>query len=191
MSALTLEQLLDRSYELYRPSPRGHWQRRVQTLASEWLACPVILCWTVAEEARAHALSKIPITARAHPPRWLGLTTPLKADMQVATVLASHIGCVANLMDQRATPDNMQIPKRWVQSLTTRQIQACTIAASGQTNRAISEELGIAPRTVARLLQEAYRRLGINSRSELAAECALDRPPTPIHMRSDDKPPDP
>lgn len=190
MSALTPEQLLNRSHELYRESPRGHWQRRIQTLASEWLGSPVILCWTVEEEADAQVLSKIPIADRAHPPQWLGLTAPLTgADVLVTSILADHIGCVADLMDQRATPDNMQIPKRWVQLLTARQIQACTIAASGQTNQAISEELGIAPRTVARLLQEAYRRLGINSRAELAVECALDRPPTPIHMRGDDKVP--
>ena len=47
-----------------------------------------------------------------------------------------------------------------------------TLAAGGQTNREIAQALFVTPKTVEVHLSNAYRKLGIRSRRELAA--ALD-----------------
>jgi DNA-binding NarL/FixJ family response regulator len=46
------------------------------------------------------------------------------------------------------------------------------LAAEGRTNRQVGEELFVTPKTVAMHLSNAYRKLGVASRLELAA--ALD-----------------
>lgn len=50
------------------------------------------------------------------------------------------------------------------------------LAARGYTNAQISEHLRIAPGTVARSLQEAYRLLGVGGRSDLDIPVLLTRP---------------
>lgn len=55
-----------------------------------------------------------------------------------------------------------------VDPLRPRELDVARLVAQGLTNPQIAERLGIRPRTVATHLENAYRRLGIGSRAELA-----------------------
>ena len=56
-------------------------------------------------------------------------------------------------------------------SLTPRQRQVCELAAAGKGNRAIAE-LFLSIKTVETHLAAGYRKLGVNTRADLAAELA-------------------
>jgi DNA-binding NarL/FixJ family response regulator len=51
--------------------------------------------------------------------------------------------------------------------LSARQIEVSRLVATGLTNAAIAEQLGISPRTVTSHLDHIYGRLGIGSRAAL------------------------
>jgi DNA-binding CsgD family transcriptional regulator len=55
-----------------------------------------------------------------------------------------------------------------VESLTARELRVATMAADGQTNREIAQALYVTPKTVEVHLSNAYRKLAIGSRRELA-----------------------
>jgi DNA-binding CsgD family transcriptional regulator len=57
-------------------------------------------------------------------------------------------------------------------ALTPRQRQICELAAVGKGNRAIAQELFLSIKTVETHLAAGYRKLGVNTRAELAAELA-------------------
>ncbi|HEY6889746.1 MAG TPA: LuxR C-terminal-related transcriptional regulator, partial [Solirubrobacter sp.] len=57
-------------------------------------------------------------------------------------------------------------------ALTPRQRQICELAAAGKGNRAIAQQLFLSIKTVETHLAAGYRKLGVNTRSELAAELA-------------------
>jgi DNA-binding CsgD family transcriptional regulator len=59
-----------------------------------------------------------------------------------------------------------------VSGLTAAERRAVTLAANGQTNRQIAEELFLSVRTVEIHLTNAYRKMGVARRSELAAALA-------------------
>ncbi len=52
--------------------------------------------------------------------------------------------------------------------LTPRQADVMALGLRGRTNAAIANELGISPRTVAKHLEAAFRRLGVQTRTEAA-----------------------
>lgn len=185
-ASLNLSTLLARIDELYRPSLRGHWRRRVINRLQTWLERPDLqLFWTEVEERTEPSAARIALPDRERPPRWLGFAHGLdEVTRQTAEVLAPHVARVATLMEgDAAGPD---VPPRWRERLTDRQTQVALLAANGYSNEEIGDELGIAPRTVARQLQEAFRRLDLSNRAALAAECALGRPPTPFLHTADD-----
>jgi DNA-binding NarL/FixJ family response regulator len=55
-----------------------------------------------------------------------------------------------------------------VESLTASERRVTALAADGYTNRDIAQELYVTPKTVEVHLSNAYRKLGIRSRRELA-----------------------
>ena len=57
-------------------------------------------------------------------------------------------------------------------ALTPRQRQICELAAAGKGNRAIAQQLFLSIKTVETHLAAGYRKLGVSTRSELAAELA-------------------
>jgi DNA-binding CsgD family transcriptional regulator len=57
-------------------------------------------------------------------------------------------------------------------SLTPRQRQVCELAAAGKGNRAIAQELFLSIKTVETHLAAGYRKLGVSTRADLAAELA-------------------
>jgi DNA-binding CsgD family transcriptional regulator len=61
-----------------------------------------------------------------------------------------------------------------VSGLTAAERRAVVLAAAGRTNRQIAEELFLSVRTVEIHLTNAYRKLGVARRAELAAVLAGD-----------------
>ena len=57
---------------------------------------------------------------------------------------------------------------RGVHALTASEKRVADLAADGQTNRDIAQSLYVTPKTVEVHLSNAYRKLGIGSRRELA-----------------------
>jgi DNA-binding NarL/FixJ family response regulator len=53
--------------------------------------------------------------------------------------------------------------------LTAREVQVLRLVATGRTNRAISTELVISEKTVARHMSNIFTKLGLSSRSEATA----------------------
>ena len=56
-----------------------------------------------------------------------------------------------------------------VGSLTPSELRIAELAASGQSNREISQALFVTPKTVEYHLRNAYRKLDISGRQELAS----------------------
>lgn len=176
--------ILARIDELYRPSLRGHWRRRVLNRLQTWVdRADLTLHWADDEEQADQRAERVALPARDRAPRWLIFEAPLDpVARDLALQLAPHVGRVATLME--GNPDS-DVPQRWQDQLTPRQLQVALLAANGASNEDVAEELGIAPRTVARQLQEVFRRLDVSNRAALAAECALGRPPTPFYGPGD------
>ncbi|WBQ03612.1 helix-turn-helix transcriptional regulator [Kribbella sp. CA-293567] len=61
--------------------------------------------------------------------------------------------------------------------LTSREREACELAASGLRNEAIATSLGISVRTVTNLLARAYQKLGVSSRRQLQTAMSLSAMP--------------
>jgi DNA-binding CsgD family transcriptional regulator len=68
-------------------------------------------------------------------------------------------------------------PITGVAALTPRQRRVCELAAAGRTNRESAQELFVTVKTIETHLLAAYRKLGIGSKSELAAALAADDQP--------------
>ncbi len=182
---ISFEELQHQIAELYRPAPRGQWQRRVCSRVAQWLGRnDVRIAWTADEESADDSSEKFMLYSRTAPPRWIGFPRGLDRETsQVMVLLVPHIERVAQLMEDMIEPPAQPLPARWRQALTTRQAQVAVLAATGLKDTEIADHLGVAPRTVARLLQDTFKRLDVHSRHELAAELALGRPPTPHGSR--------
>jgi DNA-binding CsgD family transcriptional regulator len=61
-------------------------------------------------------------------------------------------------------------------SLTGREIAILRLVAAGRTNSAIAHELRLSPRTVAKHLEHAYRKLGVSSRAAAVSRMASGGP---------------
>jgi DNA-binding CsgD family transcriptional regulator len=61
--------------------------------------------------------------------------------------------------------------------LTHKEAEVADLVASGATNREAAAALFLSPRTVEHHLRQVYRKLGVRSRSELAAAYGAARPP--------------
>ena len=71
-----------------------------------------------------------------------------------------------------AAPARARSALSGVDSLTASERRVATLAADGQTNRDIAQELFVTPKTVEVHLSNTYRKLGLRSRRELPAALA-------------------
>ena len=76
---------------------------------------------------------------------------------------SAHVMCLAHAP---------AVPTKSSLDLTPRELAVAQLAASGKTNRAIASELYVTVKGVEWHLANAYRKLGISSRSELASTFA-------------------
>ncbi|HET6507503.1 MAG TPA: AAA family ATPase [Baekduia sp.] len=70
-----------------------------------------------------------------------------------------------------------------VAGLTAREREVCALVAGGATNVEVAAALFLSPRTVEHHLRHIYRKVGVRSRSELAARFAPQRGETPAASR--------
>jgi DNA-binding CsgD family transcriptional regulator len=103
--------------------------------------------------------------------------TPLREALGIATV------CGAELLAEQARTELYAAggrPRRTaltgVDALTASERRVVSLAAEGRTNREVGEALYVTPKTVAMHLSNAYRKLGVASRHELAATLAEASP---------------
>lgn len=187
---LPVHALASRIAELYRPEGLEPWRSRISELVRTWLARPdARLHWHEADEQADADAVRLPLPGRERAPRYLCLDHPLgSAARLTGQVLLNPLSQALAQMEARFESHDQRVPLRWQRALTPRQSQVAALVAAGQTNEQIATALGISPRTVVRLIQDIFKRLGYGNRGELAAECALGRPPTPIHQRVPDDP---
>jgi DNA-binding NarL/FixJ family response regulator len=99
-------------------------------------------------------------TAVLDRPEWQLVREDRRLQIRIAKTDSLHV-LILDERDMRA------------EKLTARERQILELVALGNENEAIALELGIAPATVAKHLEHAYRRLGVQNRT--AAAALLDR----------------
>ena len=110
------------------------------------------------------------------------LERPVEAREPLREALSLADGLGATLVAEQAAAELNAAggrPRRrsltGVASLTPAEQRVARLAASGQTNRVIAERLVVAEKTVQFHLTNAYRKLGVESRSELSALLEADQ----------------
>ncbi|MBI5481660.1 MAG: helix-turn-helix transcriptional regulator [Deltaproteobacteria bacterium] len=100
--------------------------------------------------------------ARAGPPVPLPVPHGLRCDHRDLDGAEYHV-----LDFPAAAADDVTAPGPWSLTLAEREVAAAAVA--GKSNQEIAAARGVSTRTVANQLAAVYRKLGINSRAELAA----------------------
>ena len=80
-------------------------------------------------------------------------------------------------MRRRLAPTLTAGPRTGGEPLTPSELRVARAVAAGQTNRAIAADLVVSVRTVETHLANAYRKLGVHTRTQLALR--LDDRPLP------------
>jgi DNA-binding CsgD family transcriptional regulator len=113
--------------------------------------------------------------------------TRAREPLQEALQLAHECGAVA--LEQRARHELVVLgarPRRYaitgVEALTARERQAGELAAAGLTNREIAAAMSVTANTVEYHLTNAYRKLGIATRTALAAQLGERRDQPAVAM---------
>jgi DNA-binding CsgD family transcriptional regulator len=143
---------------LEREGGLEHLQEAVEVLDGS--AARLELAKALAALGSATRRSRRPADAREPLRRALEL-----ADVCGAGGLAEHVR--SELYASGARPRTTAFSG--VDALTASERRVVTLAAEGQTNRDIAQTLFVTPKTVEVHLSNAYRKLGIRSRRELAA----------------------
>ncbi len=133
-------------------------------------ASPARLEWANASLSLGAALRRRgqAVAARPHLARAAELATACGAT-GVASSAVAELRVAGGRTRQRAVSG--------MDSLTPSERRAAELAVSGRSNRAIAQELYVTPKTVEVHLSNAYRKLGIASRGELAAVWPVDPAP--------------
>jgi DNA-binding CsgD family transcriptional regulator len=61
--------------------------------------------------------------------------------------------------------------------LTPQELQIARLVADGMTNREVAASLFLSPKTIESHLQNAYRKLGVHSRTQLSKRLAAEPAP--------------
>jgi DNA-binding CsgD family transcriptional regulator len=102
---------------------------------------------------------------------------PLRRALELAEILGA-LGLAADVRSELRTAGGRPrtTALQGVAALTPSELRAAGLAATGQTNREIAQELFVTLKTVELHLGSAYRKLGIRSRRELAAQLQAEAP---------------
>jgi DNA-binding CsgD family transcriptional regulator len=116
--------------------------------------------------------------------RRAGLRVEAREHLRQAQLLAEHAGAARvarrardELVAAGARPRRAEVSGP--RSLTYSERRAADLAAQGWANRRIAQELYVTPKTVEMHLTNAYRKLGITSRTQLREALAAD-PDAPV-----------
>jgi class 3 adenylate cyclase/DNA-binding CsgD family transcriptional regulator/tetratricopeptide (TPR) repeat protein len=102
---------------------------------------------------------------------------PLRRGLELATLCGAAplaVRAETELLATGARP--RRIALSGVESLTPSERRVAQMAAEGSTNREIAQALFVTPKTIEVHLSSVYRKLGINSRSQLSGELAEPGP---------------
>ena len=124
----------------------------------------------------AHAQARTELGAALHRAnRRSEAREQLRRGLELATLCGAAPLAARAETELRATGARpRRIALQGIESLTPSERRVAELAAEGPTNREIAQALFVTPRTVELHLANAYRKLGIGSRSQLAA--ALSEP---------------
>ena len=115
------------------------------------------------EIARSRALS-----ARAH--RILGDTDTARLEATAARQVFEELGARPDVVDADAMLDQMAGDEHSApNSLTDREVEVLGLVATGRTNRAVADALGISEKTVARHVANIFGKLGVSTRAAATA----------------------
>ncbi|MEV6638011.1 AAA family ATPase [Actinoplanes sp. NPDC051470] len=95
--------------------------------------------------------------------------------LRQARDLAAQCGAVPLLRRlgvKAGRPGRLGRPPRGIRSLTDAERRVATLAAAGQTNREIADQLFVTASTVEQHLTNVFRKLGVRGRQQLSAELA-------------------
>jgi len=97
-----------------------------------------------------------------------------ETERSVLSVLAAPLGrAVRRACDRQQAQEALgSSSDSDLADLTDRELEVLDLAAAGRTNQAIARALDVSPRTVAKHLEHAYRKLGVTSRAAAAARAA-------------------
>jgi DNA-binding CsgD family transcriptional regulator len=99
--------------------------------------------------------------------RALGDVDTSSLELQAARYVFEQLGAAPDLERVRALSEESEA--RGEGPLTTREIEVLQLIASGKTNRAIADKLGISEKTVARHVSNIFTKLGLSSRAAATA----------------------
>jgi len=118
------------------------------------------------EEARTRAL--IALASRA-----LGDDDTADFELDAARGTFQRLGAVTDVarLDELGGSRSAKAPTR----LTTRELEVLRLVATGQTNRAIADALGLSEKTVARHVANIFTKLGLTSRAAATAYAYRNR----------------
>jgi DNA-binding CsgD family transcriptional regulator len=94
-----------------------------------------------------------------------------------ATAAANRARTLADRCEGAHTPGLAEL--EIATPLTDRELDVALLAAGGQSNREVAEQLYLSLRTVENHLQRIYTKLGVQGRGELSAALGVDRRESP------------
>ena len=86
-------------------------------------------------------------------------------ELDAACQTFQHLGATLDLARLRTSA----VAPRSAAGLTARELQVLRLVATGRTNRAIADELGLSEKTVARHLSNIFNKLDVSSRAAATA----------------------
>jgi ATP/maltotriose-dependent transcriptional regulator MalT len=99
--------------------------------------------------------------------RQVGDADAAEMELDAASRAFAELGAAPDVTRVEELTDSA-LPKP-VGGLTAREVEVIQLVATGRTNRAIADELGISEKTVARHMSNVFRKLGVSSRSAVTA----------------------
>jgi len=166
------------------------WSGGPVTRIGEELARARELAEAAAIVRKAVSALGVPTCEIAEPGCARGIAVPVLGPHGVLATIACR-GPVSRACERELVIIAMHLSVWWTnrgldaaprnESLTPRQLQIAQFAASGSTNAEIADALGISINTVKARLKEAFDRLHVDNRTELASVLLAQRSAVPGH----------